>query len=122
MLDAAEAAIGPSPIFEIWSGTEPSSTSGTPTGTKLVSMTLPADFLNDASSGQKTLKGTWQTNAALASGTAAYYRIYDSTHTTCHEQCTVTAPGGGGLEILTLSVVAGQPVTVTALTYVAGNP
>lgn len=122
MLNAKETAIGTAPILEFWSGSLPANCAAADSGTKLVSMTLPSDWLADASSGVKSMLGTWSDVSADAAGTAVHYRIKDSSGTTCHEQGTVSATGGGGdCQLLTTSILLGQPVTITAWSYTAGG-
>lgn len=56
-------------------------------------------------------------SSANATGTAAFFRVYQSDGTTCEMQGSVTATGGGGqLEINTVSIVSGALVQVTAFT------
>lgn len=122
MLDAIETAIGTAPILEVRTGAAPANCAAASTGTLLASATLPSDWLAAASSGSKALSGTWQDASANATGTAAHYRIFESTNTTCHLQGTVTATGGGGdMEVSTTSFVSGQPFNVTSWTISAGN-
>jgi hypothetical protein len=121
MADSFETAVGTSPKLRILTGSKPTDCASAQTGTLLVEITLPSDWLTNASSGQKSLSGTWQANAT-ASGTAGYYRIVDSTGTTCHAQGTVTATGGGGdLELQNTSINSGQQVTITSFTFTMGN-
>lgn len=123
MLDQFETTIGTSPILRIRTGAAPANCATADSGTVLATMTLPSDWLSAASGGSKSLLGTWQDASADAAGTAAHYRIYDSTGTTCHEQGTVTATGGGGdLTLDNTSIAAGQQVTITSYTRTAGNP
>jgi len=120
-LDAIETTIGASPKLQIWTGTVPASCATASSGTKLVEMTLPADFYANASGGSKALSGTWQ-STGITGGTAGYYRILDSAGTTCHEQGTVTATGGGGdLTLDNVSIAASQTVTITSMTKTDGN-
>jgi hypothetical protein len=77
------------PKLRILTGSEPAGPASAQTGTLLVEMTLPADWVSAASSGVKSLSGTWQATAAAA-GTAGYYRIVSNDGTVCHEQGTVT--------------------------------
>jgi hypothetical protein len=75
-----------------------------------------------ASGGVKSKSGTWEDTSADATGTAAHYEIMDSTGTTCHEQGTVTATGGGGdMTVDNTSFAAGQPFTVTAFSKTAAG-
>ncbi|MBK6920509.1 MAG: hypothetical protein IPH07_24120 [Deltaproteobacteria bacterium] len=121
-LDAIESTIGTTPILRIYTGSAPSDCATAATGTVLAQMSLPSDWLAAASSGSKALAGTWQDASANASGTAGYFRIYNSGDTTCHVQGTVTATGGGGdLTLTDADIVSTEPVSITSFTLSAGN-
>lgn len=121
MADSYETSVGTAPILQIRSGAAPANCAAADTGTLLVSMTLPSDYLSNAASGLKSLLGTWQANASAA-GTAGHYRIKNSAGTVTHEQGTVTATGGGGdMEIQNTNIASGQQVTVTAFTLQIGG-
>ena len=120
-LDSIESTIGTAPKLRILTGSPPANCAASESGTQLVEITCPSDWLNAASGGSKTLAGSW-TATAGASGAAGYYRIYNSSGTTCHEQGTVTATGGGGdMTVDNTSIASGQTVTVTAKTQTDGN-
>lgn len=121
-LDTIEATIGTSAVLRIYSGAMPATTAAASTGTLLVDMTLPADWMAAAASGSKAKSGTWQDASADATGTAGYFRLFDSTGATCHLQGTVTATGGGGdLTLDNTSIAASQSVTITAFTLTDAN-
>jgi len=121
MADQFESTIGTAPKLRILTGTKPTDCASAQTGTLLVEMTLPSDWLTNASNGSKSLSGTWQANAT-GSGTAGYFRIVDSSGATCHAQGTVTNTGGGGdLELQNTSINSGQQVTITSFTFTMGN-
>lgn len=121
-LDAIESTIGTAPLFRIYSGAMPADCATTASGTKLIEATLPSDWAANAGSGAKAKSGTWQDTSADATGTAGYYRIYDSTGTTCHLQGTVTATGGGGdLTLDNVSIASAQSVTITGWTLTDAN-
>jgi hypothetical protein len=121
-LDAIETTIGTSAILRIRTGAPPANCAAARTGTVLVTMNLPSDWLAAASSGSKVKAGTWQDTSADATGTAAHFEVMDSGGTTCHMQGTVTATSGGGdMEIDNTSIATGQQVTVTAFTLNAGG-
>ena len=114
-----ETTMGTSPVLEIRTGPPPASPSDADTGTLLVSITLPSDWLSDPNNGQVTKLGTWQATA-VASGTAGHFRI--KAGTTTHIQGTVTVTGGGGdLELDNTSINSGQTVTITSFTLTEGN-
>lgn len=121
-LDAIETAIGTSPILKIRTGSAPADCGTADSGTVLATLTLPSNWLADASSGVKAKAGTWEDTSADATGTAAHFRIYDSTETTCHMQGTVTATGGGGdMTFATVSFVASADIVITSFNLTDGN-
>lgn len=123
MLDNIETTIGVSAILKIRTGSAPANCAAADTGTVLSSITLPSDWMNNASSGSKTKLGTWEQVSATATGTAGFFRVYDSGGTTCHMQGTVTATGGGGdMTLDNTSINSGQDVLITGFTLTAGNP
>jgi hypothetical protein len=118
-IDAVETTIGTAPMLTIRTGSEPATANDAATGTVLVTMTLPSDWMTAASSGSKSLSGTWQDASADATGTAGYFRITGSGGVI---QGNVTATGGGGdMTIDNMSIAAGQQVTVTSFTLTAGG-
>ena len=120
-LDPIESTIGASPIMRIYSGSVPATTATAASGTLLASGTLPADWMNAASGGTKTLLGTWTLTGAAA-GTAGYFRVLDSTGTTVGIQGTVTATGGGGdMTLDNTSIAVSQVVNITTFTLTAGG-
>lgn len=121
-LDAFETTISTAPILRILSGSMPANCAAAQTGTLLASLTLPSDWMANAASGSKAKSGTWEDTSADATGTAGYFRILDSTGTTCHIQGTITDTlGAGDMKLDTTSISAGQTVSVTTFTITAGN-
>jgi hypothetical protein len=121
LLDAIETATGTSAKLRILTGAAPANCAAAQTGTLLVEMALPSDWMAAASGGTKSLTGSWAGTGAAA-GTAAHYRIVDTAGTTCHEQGTVTATGGGGdMTLDNTSIASAQAVTITSKTLTAPN-
>lgn len=121
-LDALETAIGTTPVLKIRTGSVPASVATADSGTVLATMTLPSDWLSAAASGAKAKTGTWEDTSADATGTAGHYRIYASDGTTAHIQGTITATGGGGdMELSSVSITAGDSVTIVTYSITAGN-
>lgn len=121
-LDAIETALGTAPVLRIRTGAPPASCAAARTGTVLATLTLPSDWMAAASSGSKSLAGTWQDLLADAAGTAGHFEIMDSGVTTCHLQGTVTATGGGGDMTLTNAVIAvNDPVSISSFTLTDAN-
>ena len=122
MLDQFESTTGTAAKFRIYSGTAPANAGTALSGnTLLAEATLPSDWMNAASGGTKTLLGTWQDASADATGTATFFRIYDSAGTTCHIQGTA-GTSGTDLILDSTSFTAGQNFSVTSFTLTAGNP
>ena len=98
LLDQVETTISTTPILRIYesTGSPPADADTAANGTVLAEMNLPSDWMAAASSGSKAKSGTWQDASANATGTADYFRIYNSGDTVCHIQGTVTATSGGG--------------------------
>lgn len=120
MLDAIETTMGTSAKLQMWTGTPPANCAAAATGTKLVEISLASDWAAAATNGSKSLSSLPLVTTGLANGTAGYYRFTNSAGTTCHEQGTVTAAGGGGDIIVDNPVmVSGQEVQVVAFTKTA---
>lgn len=121
-LDQFESTAGTAAILKIRTGSAPSDCSQADSGTALSTITLPSDWMANASAGSKAKQGTWSDTNAANSGTAGHFRLYDSTATTCHMQGTVTASGGGGdLTLNTTTITAGQTVTINGFTLTDAN-
>ena len=120
-LDSIETTISTAPLLRIFTGAQPANCAAADSGTKLVEMTLPSNWMNDASSGAKTLTGSW-TSTGITAGTAAHFRIKDSAGTNCHIQGSITATGGGGdMTLDNTSIASAQVVTVNTFTLTDGN-
>lgn len=121
-LDSIETTIGASAQMKIFDGTLPADCATADAGTVIATLTLPADWMAAASGGTKAKSGTWEDTSADATGTAQYFRIYESTGTTCHMQGTVTATSGGGdMEVDNTSFASGQQFTVSTFTLTEAN-
>lgn len=121
MVGQYESTIGAAPQLQLRSGAQPANCAAADSGTLLATITLPSDWMNAASSGAVTLLGTWSGTGAAA-GTIAHYRLKDSAGTTCHEQGSVTATGGGGdLTVDNTNIASSQAVSVTSWTRTQGG-
>lgn len=119
-LDAIETTIGTSPRLRIFSGTKPANCAAADSGTLLCEITLPSDWMNNASNGSKTLLGTWTGTAVAGSNTTpTHFRIWNSSGTICHMQgdCGI---GSGDLQV-NGTITSGQTVTITSFTINAAN-
>lgn len=98
-LDALEVAIGVSPLLRLYSGAPPANCAAAASGTLLMEMALPSDWMAVAAARSKAKAGTWSGTGAVGAGTGTtvgHYRVLDSTGATCHIQGTVTGTGAGG--------------------------
>lgn len=118
-LDAVETATGTAARLLIYSGSPPVTCATAASGTLLCTIVCPSDWMNNASGGTKTLLGSW-TASAGATGTAGYFRILDSSVTTCHAQGTV-GTSATDMIVDSVSFTSGQTFTVTSFTLTAGN-
>ena len=120
-LDVIETTMGSSPVLTVRVGAPPANCAAADTaGAVLATVTLPADWMNPASAGTKTMSGTWQDASADSSGTAGHFRIHQGA--TCHLQGVVGATGSGAdMTVDSTSFIAGQYFTVTAFTLIEAN-
>jgi len=121
-LDAIESTISTASTLEIRTGAPPANCGTADSGTVLVTMTLPSDWMAAAASGEKAKSGTWQDTSADATGDAGHFRIKQGG--TCHAQGTVSEDVGAGdmkLAQGTVGIVIGQQVTVSTFTLTDGN-
>lgn len=125
-LNAIESTNGSSCSLRIYSGSPPADCASANSGTLLVHILLPADWMNDAATGAKTIKGSWVDASADGSGTAGHFRVYNSQATmdgtTCFMQGTVTdGVSGGDMTLDNVVIAATQQVTITSFTLTDGN-
>jgi hypothetical protein len=124
-LDTFETTAGTSAKLRIYSGAKPADCATAASGTLLVEMALPSDWMSAASGGVKAKTGTWSGTGAAGAGAgtnAGYFRIVDTAGTTTHMQGTVTAAGGGGdMTLDNISIAQNQTVTVNTFSITEGN-
>lgn len=118
-LDTIEATIGTSAKLKIYSGSAPANCAAAATGTLLVDMTLPSDWMNAASANSKTKLGTWSA-AGVAAGTAGYFRVTDTAGTAVGIQGTA---GTTGTDMIldNANIAVSQVVTVNTFTLNTAN-
>jgi hypothetical protein len=126
LLDQITTQYGNTPHIEIWSGSAPANCAAASTGTKLAKFDVAGNvgtYDDAAASGSKNILAAASvpiSTTGLATGTAGYYRVFKSDDTTCVEQGTVTASGGGGdMTIDNTTINSGQTVQITGFTKTA---
>jgi hypothetical protein len=121
LLDTIESTAGSAALLRIYSGTAPANANATAlTGTDiLATLTLPPNWMNDASGGTKTKLGSWAATAGNT-GTATHFRVLNNAGSVTYIQGTV-GTSGADLILGTVSIVSGATITVTGFTLTAGN-
>ena len=121
ILDSIETAIGATAVLKIRTGNPPVDVATADSGSVLATLTLPADWMNAASTGTKTILGSWADSSADSAGTAGHFRIYASDGTTKHFQGTITSVlvGTGDMLLDNAVLAAGQAFSITTFTLTA---
>lgn len=92
-LDQEEITTGVGPLLRFYNGTMPANADAALAGNTLIAVgTLPSDWMAAAAAGVKAKSGTWTVTGLAAAGAGTvvtFFRIYDSTGTTCHRQGTI---------------------------------
>lgn len=117
-LDAITTLVGNAGLLRIYDGAQPAGP-GTAIGSqvKLIEFTCASPFAAGASGGVLTL-GAISSTTALASGTAAWFRLLKSDGTTAVLDGTV-GTSGCDLTIQSTTVVSAQSVSASGLTITA---
>jgi len=110
MLDALEVEIGPDAVLKIRTGAPPG-IGNADSGTVLVPIQLPTNYMAAAAAGSKAKSGTWE-GTATAAGTAGHFRLYASDGTTQYQEGTVSAAGSGGKLVLLVNGVPGDSIAI----------
>lgn len=120
-LDAITTAVGTSGLLRIYDATGGVPASANVAITSQVTLatpTLSSAFAPASSAGVLTANAITTQNA-VATGTAAFFRILTSGGT-CVYQGTVST-SGADLNLNTTAIVSGGPVAISSLTLTAGN-
>jgi hypothetical protein len=118
MLNTLVSQLGSSPLLRIYDNTGGvPANANTALGSQVVlgTLTFSATPFPAAANGTLTANTITQDAAADATGTAAFYRILNSAGTVTYAQGTV-GTSGADLNLNTTSIVAGGPISCTALT------
>lgn len=108
-------------FLDIYSGAQPADADATEgAGTLLAAVTLPAaPFAASAVAGAIAKLGTWEDTSADATGTAAWFRLYDSAHTLGVSATAIRIDGTVGLdsgtfdlEFANIAFVALDPIVI----------
>lgn len=103
--------------LKIYSGSQPATADTAPTGTLLVTITLPTPAFGASSSGVAAKAGTWSAVASAGAPTnAGYFRIKTSGDSFPIDGAITATGGGGELELDNISILSGQTVTINSFT------
>jgi hypothetical protein len=124
-LDAIETYGSTSCAMKIFTGAQPANCITANSGTDLVTINLPSDWMAAAGSGSKAKAGTWSGTATAGSGsTPGHFRIYNNQTTMNETTCIMQgscAVGSGDISF-DGTITSGQTVTISTFTLTDGNP
>lgn len=121
MLDTITTRAGASALLRIYDGTRPATGAAITSQVLLAELTCNATFAPAASGGTLTLNAITQDSSANNTGTASWFRIVKSDGTSFVLDGNV-GTSGSDLNLVTTSIVATQPVSVTSFVITEGNP
>lgn len=119
-LDAITTTVGNAGILRIYSGSRPANVAAAITGTLLAELTCGTPFAGAAVAGVLTPNAVTQDSSANATGTATHFRLFKSDGTTAVIDGDVAA-SASDLNLVSTSVVATQPVSITSWTITGGQ-
>lgn len=120
-LNQIETTIGTFPVMQWYTGAAPSDIASEPSGTRLLSFSLPSDWLSAAANGVKSMLGTWATTAT-ADGLPGYFRVYNSSFSVASIQGSV-GPAVDDPDMVWEdgALVTGQGILFTGFTLTSAN-
>lgn len=124
-LDQIETTIGTAPDLLIYTGLPPANCAAAASGTLLVAINLPSDWMAAASSATKAKSGTWS-GTAIGTGTAGHWRIANGSPRGDNAQMQgnvdlTTASPTPDLGLDNTSITSGQTVTISTFSITAAN-
>jgi len=116
VVDLVDGGAGAGKII-IRTGAQPANANDASSGTVLAELTFSDPAFGAAANGVATASAITQDSSANSSGDAGHFEVVDSNNVVIFRG-TVTAGGGGGdMELVTVTIVATQPVQITSFTY-----
>ncbi|WP_341935354.1 hypothetical protein MRBLWO14_001001 [Microbacterium sp. LWO14-1.2] len=112
LIDAGPAA----GTVQIRTGAQPASVATAASGTLLGTLTLSDPGFGDAVNGVATAAAVTGDSSADATGTAGWFRVYDSTGTALMDGSISEAGGGGDMILDKVAIVAGGTIAVNSWT------
>jgi len=120
-MDAVTARVGTSGLLRVYNGTRPANPgTAITTQTMLVELTCNATAFAPAASGGVLTANAISNGTAAATGTASWFRLFQSNGTTAIIDGDV-GMSGSDLNLNNTSIATGQTVSVTSFTDTEGN-
>lgn len=115
IVDLLDAGAGAGYV-EVRTGSQPATPNTAATGTLLATLPLSDPAFGAASNGTATAAAITSDTAADATGTAAWFRAYDSAGNAVIDGSVTATGGGGDMTLSSTSIVTGGVVNVTGWT------
>ena len=115
VVDLLDAGAGAGYI-EIRTGSQPATPNTAASGTLLGTLTLSDPAFGAAATGTATASAITDDSAADASGTAGWFRGYDSAGNAVIDGSITGTGGGGDMELDDVNIVAGGTIAVSSWT------
>lgn len=116
VVDLLDAGAGAGYV-EIRTGTQPATVDSAATGTLLGTLPLSDPAFGSATGGVATAGAITSDTNADASGTAGWFRAYDSNGTAVIDGSCSGSGGGGDMEFDDPAIVAGGTINISSWTY-----
>lgn len=124
-LDAIETVGGASCSLRVYTGAQPADVTQANSGTLLLDINLPADWMQAASGGSKAKSATAWTGTASggSASTPGHFRIYNSQATKDGTTCIIQGSCGIGSGDMSFdgTITSGQTVTIGTFTLTDAN-
>lgn len=121
LLDTFETTVSVSPKLWIFTGSPPANCAAVDSGSIIIAIDLPSDWMSVASNGSKVMTGGWSGSATISgSATAGHFRIKNNGGSVVHMQGTSGSTGSGADMILNdVDIYNQQFVTVVTFNLIA---
>lgn len=115
LLDAGAGA----GYVEVRTGTQPASANDAASGTLLATLTLSDPAFGSAAAGTATANAVTDDSSADATGTAGWFRAYDSAGNAVEDGSITGTGGGGDMELNDTAIVSGGVVAISSWSITA---
>jgi hypothetical protein len=123
-LNAIETYGSTSCALQVFTGTQPADCITANSGSLLVSINLPSDWMATASARSMAKAGVWSGTASGGAGaTPGHFRIYNSQATKDQTTCFIQGSAGIGSGDMSFdgTITSGQTVTISTFTLTDAN-